>query len=134
VLSKHNIITKPKVTSFLQPIKDDLGFKTLGLYSIAYMCGKVCIGETRISKHHWHMWLYHTVKSAEAEHSINWGHHIQFHDIMECIIREAIEMELHPDNTNRGGFSLSKPWKHLIQTLKEQARFSLRTSDLFPLI
>jgi hypothetical protein len=38
---------------------------------------------------------------------------------MECIIREAVEGELHPDNVNRKeGFSLSKPWKSFIQTLK----------------
>jgi hypothetical protein len=64
-----------------------------------------------------------------AEHSINLGHHIQFLDAsilavksrcMECIIREAIEIELHPDNMNREeGCPLSKSWKLLLQTLKE---------------
>jgi hypothetical protein len=39
---------------------------------------------------------------------------------VESIIREAREMEVHPDNTNReGGFSLSKAWKPLLQTLME---------------
>jgi hypothetical protein len=39
---------------------------------------------------------------------------------MECIIREATEIELHPDNMNREeGFSLSKLWKLLFQILKE---------------
>jgi hypothetical protein len=38
---------------------------------------------------------------------------------MECIIREAIEIKLHPDNMIREGFSLSKGWKPLLQTLKE---------------
>jgi len=42
-----------------------------------------------------------------AEHSINLGHHIQFHDTtiqtknsrhMEHIIKETIKTELHPDN------------------------------------
>jgi hypothetical protein len=45
-----------------------------------------------------------------AEHSINLGHHIQFQDIsilakktgcMGCIIREAVETELHPNNMIR---------------------------------
>jgi hypothetical protein len=59
--------------------------------------------------------------SAVAEHSINLGHHIQLHNTsilakksrcMDRIIREAIRIELHPNNINReDGFSLSKSWK-----------------------
>jgi len=42
---------------------------------------------------------------------------------MECIIREATEIELYPDNLNREeGSSLSKSWKPLLETLKEQKR------------
>jgi hypothetical protein len=41
-----------------------------------------------------------------AEHSTNLGPCIQFQDSIlamrsGCIIREAIEIELHPDNMNR---------------------------------
>jgi hypothetical protein len=45
-----------------------------------------------------------------ADHSMNLGHHIQFHDTtvvakksmhMEHIIREVTETELLPDNINR---------------------------------
>jgi hypothetical protein len=53
-----------------------------------------------------------------TEHSINLGDHIHFNDTIilakkptcvECIIREAIEIELQPDRMNReGDFSLSK--------------------------
>jgi hypothetical protein len=36
---------------------------------------------------------------------------------MECMVREVIEIELHPGNMNREeGFSLSKSWKPLFQT------------------
>jgi hypothetical protein len=39
---------------------------------------------------------------------------------VECIITEMMEIELHPDNMNRQeGFSLSRPWKPLIQTLND---------------
>jgi hypothetical protein len=59
---------------------------------------------------------------------IDQGYHIQFHKssflatktrYMDRIVREAIEIELHPYNiTREGGFCLSKPWKLLIGSLK----------------
>jgi len=69
-------------------------------------------------------------KVTKAEHSINLDHHIQFKDTsqypghisgcLECIIKEAIEIELHPDNMNKEEcFSLSKSWNPLLQTPKE---------------
>jgi hypothetical protein len=70
----------------------------------------------------------HQDKLAVAEHSINHGHRIQFHNssilatktrYMDRIIREVIKSELNPYNINReGGFCLSKSWKHLIGPLK----------------
>jgi hypothetical protein len=50
-------------------------------------------------------------KSAVLEHSISMGH---------CIVREAIEIELLPNNMNREDyFCLSKSWKPLICSLKD---------------
>jgi hypothetical protein len=54
--------------------------------------------------------LEHQDKSAMVKHSINLGHHIQLHNTtilstkptdMDHIIREAIEIQLHPSNMNR---------------------------------
>jgi hypothetical protein len=72
--------------------------------------------------------LEHPDKSAVAEHSIGQRHRIQLHSSsilatktrsMDRIVRDAIEIELYPDNINReDGFCLSKSWKPLIGSLK----------------
>jgi hypothetical protein len=82
----------------------------------------------RLEKHQWHIRLEHTDKSAVAEHSIDQEHPIQFHNssilatktrYMNRIVREAIEIGLHPYNIDtRGRLCLSKSWKPLIGSLK----------------
>jgi hypothetical protein len=72
----------------------------------------------KLKEQQWHIQLKHQDKSAVAEHSINHGHHIQFHlssiltmktRYMDRIVREAIEIELQPYNINKeDGFCLSK--------------------------
>jgi hypothetical protein len=89
------------------------------------------------------MGLYYLEKSVVAEHGIKWGHRIQFHDtsilakkygLTECIIREEIGIELHPDNMSRlEYFSPSRSRKPLNQTLKELNKVILRTNDILPL-
>jgi hypothetical protein len=56
-------------------------------------------------------------KSTVAEHRFDTGHNIDFKSIsvldkatgyMDCVIKEATEIRLHPKNFNRdGGFTLS---------------------------
>jgi hypothetical protein len=50
---------------------------------------------------------------------------------MDCIIREAIVIELHPNNMNReAGFCLSKTWKPLICSLKKPPEQDSRSTRL----
>jgi hypothetical protein len=139
VLSKHNIKTMGlpprKLSTFICPIKDHLALKMPGVYSIPCKCRKVYIRQTgrstrtKVKEHHQRIYLEHPEKSAKAEHSINLSHRIQLHNTsilanksryMDQIIREAIEIELHPNIINReDDSSLSRSWKPLICDLRE---------------
>jgi hypothetical protein len=66
--------------------------------------------DIRLQEHQWHIRLEHPYKWVIAEHSIDQGQRIQFHNAsilarntryMDRIVREAIEIDLHPYNMNR---------------------------------
>jgi hypothetical protein len=92
----------------------------------------------RLKKHQGNIRLEHPDKSAVAEHSMNLGHHIQFHNTSilttktsydDHIVREAIEIELRLNNMNREvGFYLSKSWKPIASSLKKPPEHDARST------
>jgi hypothetical protein len=126
MLSKQNFKTAGipcrKISSFLQPIQNDLAFETLGICSITCNCGKVyieqtgCSIENMVREHHHHIWLDNPDNQL-AEYYISMDYCILQNDTiilakesrgMDKVIREFTEIELHPNNMHReNGFSLS---------------------------
>jgi hypothetical protein len=90
MLAKHKIksvaLPPRKIFSYLPPVKDALGLRTLGIYSIPCECGRVYIGQSsqsiqlHIKEHDRHIRLAHPNKRAVAEHSINHDHIIKLQD------------------------------------------------------
>jgi hypothetical protein len=137
MLSRHNIkfvgLPPRKIASFLWPVKDDLGLKTPGVYSIPCECGQVYIGQTewsidtRIKEQHRYIRLSHPDKSAVAERNIGRGYRIQLQNTkmlstksrhMDLFIREAIDIVLHRNMNTEDSHCMTHSWKILMHSLK----------------
>jgi plasmid rolling circle replication initiator protein Rep len=85
--------------------------------------------EAWVKEHNWYICLYCLKKFVVVKYSINLDHKIQLKNTsilakksrqMDQIMREAVVIELNPNNMNReDGFSLSWAWKPLICDMKE---------------
>jgi hypothetical protein len=120
MLARFNMksVTLPyrKIASYLPPVKDAIGLKTPGIYKIPCECSTVYIRQSgrsihlRIKEHDRHIRLVQPEKSAMAEHSLIHDHKIRLQDTKllsavtgyaERLIREAMEIEMHPNSKNR---------------------------------
>jgi hypothetical protein len=91
--------------------------------------------EARRKEHMRHFRLGQPEKSVVAQHAIETGHIIEFNNTtrlartkgyMDRIVKEAIEIQIHPNNINKeGGYMLSRAWRPVL-------RYILPTQGLRP--
>jgi hypothetical protein len=87
--------------------------------------------ETRRKQQTRHLRLGQPDKSADAQHALETGCKIDFNNTcrlartkgyMDRIIKEAIEIKLHPDFNRGGGFILSRAWQPAIHQIRTSHR------------
>jgi hypothetical protein len=91
--------------------------------------GQAALWTPDLKEHQRNIRFEHPDKSAVAEHCVDSGHRILFHNTsilatktrhMARIVMESTEAELHPNSMNTDvAFCLGKSWKPLISFLKK---------------
>lgn len=122
-----------QIKRWLRSPKDKEPLHTPGVYKIPCDCGKCYIGETRrnvstrLTEHIRSMKKLDSNGSAVAEHAIDSGpsHYIRFDKTVVLArekfyvprkIREAIEIQRHPNFNRDGGWLLPHTWKPLLSS------------------
>ncbi|XP_047543194.1 uncharacterized protein LOC125075524, partial [Vanessa atalanta] len=149
ILKRASIKTiyKPhkKVSQFLRPIKSNIPLQTAGVYKLECECGLSYIGQTkrsigtRVKEHIGDVKNRRSSKSAVCEHALDKPNHfIRFdkpqilareHRFIPRMIREAIEIQKHPNFNREDGWRLSNTWDPLIKNLKFQIQQTARPKD-----
>ncbi|XP_046976615.1 uncharacterized protein LOC124542804 [Vanessa cardui] len=149
ILKRASIKTvyKPhkKVSQFLRPIKSNIPLQTAGVYKLECECGLSYIGQTkrsigtRVKEHIGDVKNRRSSKSAVCEHALDKPNHfIRFdkpqilareHRFIPRMIREAIEIQKHPNFNREDGWRLSNTWDPLIKNLKSQIQQTARPKD-----
>ena len=112
---------------------------------IPHECGEVYIGETgrpmqdRIKEHDRDIRLARTETSAVSEHTHNTGHKPLWNEVKFIDrdpyyytrrVKEAIQIRLHPDNTNRdSGIEIPEAWMPKIKKHNDRRAVRQRTSE-----
>lgn len=128
-----------KIQQLLRPVKCNIPLEDAGIYKIDCECGASYIGQTqrsvavRIKEHIADVKHRRSLKSAVCEHMLDKpNHYLRFDQArilatekryVPRMLREAIEIQKHPNNFNReDGWKVPPVWDPVLHLIKSQAQ------------